>query len=180
MVCSVNHCSSRVRDLGQWSRLDHARELALSRTSRWPHANHYPSTRRLPHRSHHRASRRSRPSHPARLKIRWRAGNYAQNLTRRGLLLQCFGELGTICSFKRCVSRCKHSASCWRSSAIVCACSVSDVFTTGRRSFAFLFLEPFLVVVAIKQKHNELLVAGERKYDRIGSRRWQQGPQRLS
>ena len=45
-----------------------------------------------------------------------------------------------------------RASSCWRSSAIVRACSGSDVFTTRRRSFAFLFLEPFLVVVTIKQR----------------------------
>ena len=70
----------------------------------------------------------------------------------------------------------EDSASCWRSSVFVCACSATDVFTTARRSVAFLLLEPFLVVLAIKQKHNELLLAGERKYDRIGSRRWNKSP----
>ena len=48
------------------------------------------------------------------------------------------------------LSRCKHSASCWRSSAFVCACLATDVFTTGPRSLALLFVEPFLVVLAIK------------------------------
>ena len=120
-----------------------------------------------------------------RLNVGRRAGDDAQNLARRGLLFQCFGELTvTILQlFGRCFLRSKDSASCWsrssscwRSSAIVCACSATDVFTTGRRSVAFLLLEPFLVVLAIKQKHNELLLAGERKYDRIGSRRWNKVP----
>src|SRR5262249_10256091 len=56
-------------------------------------------------------------------------------------------------------SRCKDSArswlrasSSWRSSAIVCDCSGTDVFTTGTRRFAFLFFESFFGVVAIKHR----------------------------
>src|SRR5262249_50242959 len=40
--------------------------------------------------------------------------------------------------------RSKDAASCWRNSAIVCACSAASVFTMGRRSFPLVFLEPFL------------------------------------
>src|SRR6266498_383481 len=50
------------------------------------------------------------------------------------------------------LSRCIHSASCWLRSAFVCASLATDVFSTGRRSLGFLFLEPFLFVLAIKQK----------------------------
>jgi hypothetical protein len=59
-------------------------------------------------------------------------------------------------------SRCKDSASRWRSSAIVCACLATDVFTSGWRGFAFLFLEPFLVVLAIKQKAGTEILVGEK------------------
>ena len=45
-----------------------------------------------------------------------------------------------------------RASNSWRSSAIVCACSASDVFIRGRRGFAFVLSEPFLVVVAIKHQ----------------------------
>ena len=101
---------------------------------------------------------------------------------RISLVAVCCSSASVSCRLLSCSSRlsqrfaAQRSSSCWRSSAIVCACSATDVFTTGRRSVAFLLLEPFLVVLAIKQNHNELLLAGKRKYDRIGSRRWNKVP----
>src|ERR671924_1548551 len=77
-------------------------------------------------------------------------------------------------SLRVALSRCKDSASCWRSSAIV-ACLAGDVFTTGRRGFGFVTLLPFLVLVAIQQTDTtEILVAGRNLND------WGRLPPRLS
>src|SRR5689334_2558977 len=66
------------------------------------------------------------------------------------------------------LSRSKDSASSWRSSAIVCTCSASDVFTAGRRGFAFLLLEPFFVLIAIKQTDRNENVACEKYREDFG------------
>ena len=128
-----------------------------------PHGNSYRPLMRRSRISRHKAAPRSPRSIQHWLNICRRASDDAQNLARRGLLLQGFGELYAYnpASSLDCavlgirVVWLQRSSSCWRSSAIVCACSATDVFTTGRRSFAFLFLEPFLVVLAIKQNRNE-------------------------
>src|SRR5262245_57118585 len=56
------------------------------------------------------------------------------------------------------LSRFKDSPSFWRSSAIVSARLAGEVFAMRRRGLAFLFVAPFLVVIAIKK-------------DRCGSRK---------
>src|SRR5215813_14945104 len=60
----------------------------------------------------------------------------------------------TRCTFSLAVasSRCNDSASCRRNSPFVCPCPATDVFTTARRGFTLVFLEPFLVVVATKHR----------------------------
>ena len=96
----------------------------------------------------------------------------AQFLSSLRLMLQSLAQF-----FGSRVFPLQRLASSWRSSAFVCACLATDVFTTGRRSFALLFLEPFLVVLAINKKtETEMLVAGETRSMTGSGTPWQQAP----
>ena len=82
-----------------------------------------------------------------RLHVRGRAADDCEHLSGRRLVLQASRNSLAVAS-----SRCKDWASARRSSAFVWACLAGDVFTTARRGFALVFLEPFLVGVAIYPK----------------------------
>jgi hypothetical protein len=98
-----------------------------------------------------------------RLHIRERAADDAKHLGGCSLMLQ--GSVSSLSnrSFSLAVafSRCNDSASCWRSSAFVCACLTGDIFAEGPRRFGFSLRAFFR-----GHKNNERpeVVAGETEY----------------
>src|SRR5262245_38261879 len=82
-------------------------------------------------------------------------------ITRKiSLVAVCCSKSSASCCLQSCSSL-PNAASCWRSSAIVWACSATELFSCGRRCFAVLVLGLFLVAIYKRTDRAEMLVAGE-------------------